>query len=179
MRPDSSFIQQPIRSLQTMLQIIALVDERIPVVIPDGIYGPSTISAINRFQQLYDLPITGITDQQTWEMIVNVYELSEIEVNSAQPIEILIDKNEVLSAGQSNAYVYFLQVMLAQLSKFYPTINTPEITGIYDTNTADAVRYFQQAADLPQSGTVDKRTWKNIVHQFTLTEHESRRSNTP
>ena len=51
MRPIDTFVQQPVRSLQTMLQVIALSDSRIPLIIPDGIYGSSTISSVNRFQQ--------------------------------------------------------------------------------------------------------------------------------
>ena len=70
MRPDESFIDQPIRSLQTMLRVIARKDPAIPAVIPDGIYGQDTMRAVTAFQQLYGVPVTGIADQQTWEAIV-------------------------------------------------------------------------------------------------------------
>ena len=33
------YIGKPIRSLQTMLRVIAAADEAIPQVVPDGIYG--------------------------------------------------------------------------------------------------------------------------------------------
>ena len=36
------YIGKPIRSLQTMLRVIAAADEAIPQVVPDGIYGPDT-----------------------------------------------------------------------------------------------------------------------------------------
>ena len=66
MKPGESFVEQPIRSLQTMLRVIAEDDRRLPTVVPDGIYGPSTMTAVTAFQRLYGLPITGITDQPTW-----------------------------------------------------------------------------------------------------------------
>lgn len=39
------YIGKPIRSLQTMLRVIAAADEAIPQVVPDGIYGPDTEAA--------------------------------------------------------------------------------------------------------------------------------------
>lgn len=173
MRPPESFIQQPIRSLQTMLQVISLDDDRIPLVIPDGIYGQSTISAVNRFQQLYGLPITGVADQATWEKIVAVYDDAETKIGKAEPIEILFNRNEVLSTGDKNPYVYFLQVMLLQLSIDHKSIYQPSITGIYDGNTERSVISFQEVNDLPVTGVVDKVTWKNLVRQFTLNVHHN------
>lgn len=173
MRPPESFIQQPVRSLQTMLQVIALTDTRIPIVIPDGIYGQTTISAVNRFQQLYGLPITGVADQPTWEKITEIYEPARINAEPAEPIEILIDRNKALKPGDSGPYVYFLQTMLRQLADEYPSITPPEINGKYDQTTENAVRYFQQATDLAPTGETDKRTWKNLEQHFTLLMHRS------
>jgi len=173
MRPPESFIQQPIRSLQTMLQVIALSDSRIPLVIPDGIYGQTTISAVNRFQQLYSLPITGVADQATWEKIVEIYEPARINAEPAEPIEILIDRNEALKPGDSGPYVYFLQIMLRQLAAEYPTIPEPDLSGTYDRMTAEAVRFFQRATELPVTGETDKQTWKYLVRHFTLLIHLS------
>ena len=43
MKPDESFLNQPIRSLQTMLRILAEQDPQHETLIPDGIYGSATI----------------------------------------------------------------------------------------------------------------------------------------
>ena len=51
MRPKESFVGQPIRSLQTMLRVLAEDDRTLPTVVPDGIYGPETITAISAFQR--------------------------------------------------------------------------------------------------------------------------------
>ena len=91
MRPNESFIEQPIRSLQTMLRVIAEDDKRLPAVIPDGIYGPTTMNAVSSFQRLYNLPVTGVTDQSTWDKIVSVYEHALIRVDKAEPIEIILN----------------------------------------------------------------------------------------
>ena len=45
MKPTESLLGQPIRSLQTMLRVLAENDDEYKVLIPDGIYGPDTMAA--------------------------------------------------------------------------------------------------------------------------------------
>ena len=168
MRPEESFVEQPIRSLQTMLRVIAEDDPRLPAVVPDGIYGPTTMNAITAFQRLYGLPVTGITDQTTWEQIVNVYEPALIRITKAEPIEILMDPGEVYRLGQSNAYIFLLQSILTQLSQENPSISAPDHNGVLDSLTSEALAAFQLPAGLPPTGELDKVTWKYLVKQFTL-----------
>ena len=168
MKPTDSFIQQPIRSLQTMLHVISLNDPRIQLIIPDGIYGRSTMVAVNQFQQLYNIPITGIVDQTTWSKIVEIYDAARLNIEPAENIEIILDKDEALKLNDEGAYVYFLQTMLKALSNKYPTITAPEISGRYDSKTIDAVIEFQKLSNLRGTGQTDKTTWKHIVHQFSL-----------
>ena len=72
MRPPESFIGQPIRSLQTMLRIIAENDSSYIRTIPDGLYGPETVQAVTVFQRKHGLPVTGVTNQATWDTLVAV-----------------------------------------------------------------------------------------------------------
>ena len=168
MRPNESFIEQPIRSLQTMLRVIAEDDKRLPAVIPDGIYGPTTMNAVSSFQRLYNLPVTGVTDQSTWDKIVSVYEHALIRVDKAEPIEIILNPGEVFRIGDSNAYIYLLQSLLIQLSNDNPTIIKPEHNGVFDSPTSEALAAFQFLAGLPATGELDKVTWKYLVKQFGL-----------
>ena len=51
MRPSESFLGQPIRSLQTMLRVIAENDPSHVRIVPDGIYGPESpikLSAVSK-----------------------------------------------------------------------------------------------------------------------------------
>ena len=168
MRPAESFIEQPIRSLQTMLRVIAEDDNRLPTVVPDGIYGLSTMNAVSSFQRLYNLPITGITDQSTWDNVVAVYEPALVRIGKAEPIEIVIEPGGVYRKGDSNAYIYLLQSLLIQLSNDNPSIIRPEHNGVFDTPTSEALAAFQFLAGLPATGELDKITWKYLVKQFGL-----------
>ncbi len=174
MRPGESFIEQPIRSLQTMLRVIAEDDPRLPTVVPDGIYGPTTMNSVTAFQRLYALPITGVADQNTWEQIVKVYEDALIRVGQAEPIEIILEPGEVFRIGDSNAYIYLLQSILVQLSKDNPTISPPFHNGVLDNSTSEALAVFQLLAGLPPTGELDKITWKYLAKQFTLSASRER-----
>ena len=168
MKPGESFVEQPIRSLQTMLRVIAEDDARLPIVVPDGIYGPTTMNSVTAFQRLYGLPVTGVTDQATWDRIVAVYEPALIRVGQAEPIEIIMEPGEVFRLGDSNAYIYLLQSILTQLSNDNPTISPPDHNGVLDNPTSEALAAFQFLAGLPPTGELDKVTWKYLVKQFTL-----------
>ena len=168
MRPPESFIEQPIRSLQTMLRVLSERDDRYQSVIPDGIYGQSTISAISNFQRIHGLPVTGVTDQDTWEQIVSEYEQALIHVIEAQPVEIILNPNEVLRRGDESPYLYVAQALLLVLSEVYASIAAPSQNGILDEATSDALSSFQTLSGLPMSGELDKITWKQLALHFPL-----------
>ena len=137
MRPSESFVEQPIRDLQTMLRVLSEDDSRLPTVVPDGIYGPTTMNAVTAVQRQNGIPTTGITDQRTWETIVALYEAALIRVGKAQPIEIILDPGQVFRRGDSSPYVYLLQSMLTQRrSETYRTTRRNRSTTISETETA-------------------------------------------
>lgn len=178
MRPAESFVQQPIRSLQTMLRVLAEDDQSLPTVIPDGIYGPDTMHAVSAFQRQQGLPVTGVADQPTWDLIVLKYEPALIRVDKAQPIEIVMDPGQVFRRGDSSPYIYLLQSMLTQLSNDHASIRTPPHSGVMDDGTSNSLSDFQKLANLPTTGEFDKITWKHLVHQFTLNAHHNAVFNT-
>lgn len=168
MRPYESFVAQPIRSLQTMLRVISEDDRTLPTVVPDGIYGQETITAVSAFQRRNSLPITGVADQQTWDAIVSVYEDALVRVDKAVPIEIIMDPGQVYRLGDYHPNIYLLQSILLYLSQLHPSIDTPTHNGTLDSPTSEALAGFQILAGLPPTGELDKLTWKYLVTQFTL-----------
>ena len=168
MRPGESFVSQPIRSLQTMLRVLAEDDPTLPPLVPDGIFGQETANAILAFQRKYGLPTTGVADQQTWDAIVPAYEKALVRVDKTQPIEIIMDPGKVYILGESSPYLYLMQSMLLFLSELHPDISTPTHTGTLDSPTSEALAGFQLLAGLPPTGELDKLTWKYLAEQFTL-----------
>lgn len=73
MTREETLMGRPVRSLQTMLRTLAQQEGLRISVIPDGIYGQNTMSAVLRFQQINGLPATGVADLQTWNAIAAQY----------------------------------------------------------------------------------------------------------
>ena len=175
MRPDESFVGYPVRSLQTMLRVLAEQDGSLPTVIPDGIYGPTTMQAVAAFQRNANLPGTGTVDETTWNRMVDSYDTAITDINQAAAIEILIAPGQVFRLGDSSAYIYLLQSILLQLSNDHITIPPPTHTGVLDAETVESLKQFQQLSGLEENGQLDKLTWKHLSRHFTLNAHHNNR----
>ncbi len=168
MREDETLVGQPIRSLQTMLRVLSEHDRRHPSIIPDGVYSQNTIQAVSAFQRLHGLPVTGVTDQDTWELIVAEYERALIHVAEAEALQIILNPNEVLRRGDSSPYLRVAQALLVELAEAYASIAVPSQSGVLDEITADSIASFQRLAGLPMTGNLDKVTWKHLALHFPL-----------
>ncbi len=62
-----------VTQVQEQLNRIAQNYPAIPVISADGVYGPQTAAAVRTFQQIFNLPQTGIIDYPTWYQISNIY----------------------------------------------------------------------------------------------------------
>ncbi len=173
MKPPESFAAQPVRSLQTMLRVLAEDDNSLPSVVPDGIYGQTTMRAVTEFQRREGLPLTGVADQITWDRIADRFEPALIRIGKAEPIEIILDPNAVFVLGDEGPYIILMQAMLIWLSKDHALISAPEATGIFDRETQDSLSGFQKVTGLPQTGQLDKNTWKHLSRHFTLNAHHN------
>ena len=168
MRPLASFVGQPIRSLQTMLRVIAEDEKRNFSVIPDGIYGPETVREISSFQRKHGLPVTGVTDQNTWESIVAEYNPALIRIDEAYPLYIILNPGQEIRKGEKHPNLFIVQSMLTVLADAYSSIGKPSLNGLLDDATADALSSFQYLNGLPMTGNLDKITWKHLVLHYPL-----------
>ena len=62
-----------VRMIQTQLNAISKAYPLIPKIAVDGMYGSRTAEAVSTFQQIFDLPQTGVVDQGTWYRISRIY----------------------------------------------------------------------------------------------------------
>ena len=68
----------------------------------------------------------------------------------------------ILENGSSGDKVRQIQEQLNVIAGAYPSIPRIQADGLYGPATAEAVRVFQSVFGLPQTGTVDYRTWYKI-----------------
>ena len=62
-----------VRQMQEQLARISKSYPAIPTITADGIYGPKTKAAVEAFQRVFGLPVTGVVDYKTWYEISAIY----------------------------------------------------------------------------------------------------------
>ncbi len=65
--------EQNVFELQTALRFLRQTLKTMPLINPDGVFGPETTSAVIAAQDFYGLPRTGIVDFETWRLIFENY----------------------------------------------------------------------------------------------------------
>ena len=176
MKPKETFLGQPIRSLQTMLQVIAAAAGQECSLIPDGIYGPETMEAVAAFQRTHGLPVTGITDRKTWDAISAAYDPALTEVDAAPSLPVVWNPGQSVCLGESHPNVGLAQCMLETLSQRYPGIPQPSRSGTLDESTADYLSAFQQLHGLSQTSRLDRKTWQALTRQYPLAATQTQKS---
>lgn len=154
-----------VKELQKSLFLISQWDKRIPVITPDGIFGPDTQSAVSAFQQYYGLLVTGEVDKATWDEIAAKYKM----IYEATPdvIDIFPSQRYMIRPGDSGNLVLQLQLMLFALAGAYSNMVEPEQNGIYGEKTESSVRELQRISMLPQTGETDVHTWNRLAKWFS------------
>ena len=89
---------------------------------------------------------------------------SDMYINTAEEISGIPSSwpGYTLENGSSGAKVRQLQEQLNVIAGAYPALPKIQTDGGYGPATAEAVRKFQEIFGLPQTGTVDYRTWYKI-----------------
>lgn len=64
---------EKVRQMQSQLARISRAYPAIPTIAADGIYGPATEEAVEVFQSIFGLPVTGVVDYSTWNKISEIY----------------------------------------------------------------------------------------------------------
>lgn len=173
--PDNSLpIDRPLytRELQEFLRKLAFYHEDIPLVVPDGIFGPETGIAVAAFQRLFGLPVTGQVNADTWKRLVIEYR--RIVAMEALPIPLgFFDGNDtVLRFGDTGDTVLALQIMLSALARRFASLDAVALTGVLDDDTTAAVKVLQQRGNLLPTGQVNKDTWDYIAALYNAAQKD-------
>lgn len=157
-----------IKQLQYFLAVVAQNSDQIPTIAIDSVFGPETRQAVEAFQQLYGIPVTGIVDAETWNTLFNVYRgiiTSAPEYYTGVPVTPY--PGYALSLGMQSNEVRIFQEYLSRLSETYPQIPPVEVSGVFGTATRDAVYAAQQLFGLPIDGIVRINTWNAITNAYS------------
>lgn len=165
---EGTFLGRPVRGLQTMIRMISKMIPDIPSVIPDGIYGPSTMRAVTALQRHVHLPATGVADQATWDEIVRLYHDACEHLLPPQPLQLRMQPGQCVAPGEENLHMNLVEAMFQSLGKIYENVPHVEITGINDENCTGAICWLQTLSGLPVTGALDRRTWRYLAGLYQL-----------
>lgn len=179
MKPEESFIGQPIRSLQTMLRTIASVHPDQVTAVPDGVYGTQTAQSVSSFQRRSGIPATGVVDLRTWNAITDEYRNCQIESQPAQHLCITLNSRQVIRLGDEGVHIPLIQTVLFVLSQIYDQIPEPEITGVWDLPSRDSLIAFQTISNLEPTGELDKTTWRHLALQYAQAADGAQHTSSP
>lgn len=155
-----------VQVLQYLLAVISVFNPYIPDVEITGVYNENTRNAVSAVQRENNLPVTGITDALTWEVIYSNAAGDAADVLMAENSVVTRPyPGEVLKPGSRGEDVRILQEYLNVLTA-YSGIFPVDVTGVYGVSTARSVSGFQRRFSLPVTGETDKQTWDEIAAKY-------------
>lgn len=157
-----------IKEVQKFLRLLSRYDNDLTPLIPDGVYGPETREEVAKFQRLQGIPVTGIVDFVTWNILYSEYKKA---LEFAQQANFILPFGEVGNGGtvsdkDSGNIVYIIQIMLETLGVVYRELIDQPINGTFDEITKKNVREFQLKNNLDPTGEVDKITWNKLAESY-------------
>lgn len=156
-----------VRVIQFYLDFIAYFNNNLPRLSADGLFGQTTQSAVEAFQQFYSLNVTGVVDSATWYAILNEYNaILKSLPYEFQSYSSLLYPGYVLTLGAAGKAVEQLQTYLLTISQNVPSVPSVTVDGVYGEETAAAVEAVQRLYGLPITGDVGVLTWNSIVELY-------------
>ena len=156
-----------VKTIQYYLNILAYFNPALNPLPLDGVFGPETTQAVRSFQSYYGLPVTGIVNVNTWNVLNRIYsETVEFLPEDYAGGLAKLYPGYFLSEGMSGQSVRDLQTYLALIGENYDAIPVIPVTGYFGSQTRNAVEAFQSAFGLEPSGAVGPITWNTIASQY-------------
>jgi len=63
-----------VQYIQYFLGVVSQFDSRVPFVPVTGEFADLTLNSVNSFQRAYGLPVTGVVDRATWDVLYDTYQ---------------------------------------------------------------------------------------------------------
>lgn len=166
---DLSDTSNRIEVLQRILRYLSFAwDDPVLRTTVSGDYNHATETAVRRFQDTVGLPVTGVTDPVTWDELVQAYNAETRRRTPVMMQPIPTDPEYVTEFAERSDTVLILQIMLRALAVRYDYHAIPPLSGVYGSQTADAVRYFQEINGLEGTGKADGETWRRMSEEYNM-----------
>ena len=160
-----------VQTIQTYLNRIRRNYPAIPAITdPDGTFGESTRTAVEKFQSIFSLTPDGVVGKATWYKLSNLYtavtRLAELDSEGTNLGIGTVPPNVTIRQGSRGQDVVTLQYLLNVISQYYPNIPALTQDGIFGSGTRESVIAFQQSLQLDPDGIVGPRTWQALYNIY-------------
>lgn len=165
MRYDINDKSSAVYNIQRFLYYLSKRGYKIPVVYPDGIFGPDTTAAVRAFQAEQGIAQSGIVDFATFKILVNEYRSAQDKYAPPQRVRLFprLLFHSSLHPGEKSALISLIQGMLRSIGSVYADIEDIEITGIYDERTERMINQIKASAGQEADSVIDKATYALIA----------------
>ena len=117
----------PIRSLQHMLNNLARIIPSLPRLAETGSFDEATLEAVMIFQRDYDLPVTGVVDQETWDTLTAAYYLNLFKTGAPTPLHALSAGTDLVREAEYSPVIFIVQAMLTALNTVISNLQKTEL----------------------------------------------------
>lgn len=163
---ETAMTGQPVRSLQYMLNRLAIQYPQLPRLAVDGVFGERTLEAVMVFQRDFHPPVTGVVNNETWNAIQAEYLHVELLYGAPPPLNVLPDGSYTAPEGHECPALLIVQAMFSSLSKVMTNFEPCDMDSCNSGKTHQNLRIIQQLAALPVTGTLDRVTWSYLVQLY-------------
>ncbi len=167
-----------VRQLKVQLNRISNNYPAIPKIEEENVFFTSDMEeSIKKFQEIFDLSVTGEVDKATWYEIKYLYNavkrVADLASEGISLEEVKFPYKDTLKQGESGPYIRILNYLLNFLSYFNANIPKLNLTGEeFTENTKEMVMAFQTIYGKVATGIVDRETWNDLVTAYNQTRQE-------
>lgn len=139
----------------------------------NGVFGNYTENSVKKFQEIFNLDVTGIVDSATWYKIKYIYNavkrVNDLYSEGIVEEEASFDYGNTLKYSDVGTGVMVLHYVLLAIAYFDNDLPSLRLNGTYNENTKAMVVNFQNKYGLPATGEVDATTWNKIIEVYENT----------
>lgn len=157
---------QAIRSLQYMLNQLAIHNPALIRLAVDGVFGENTLEAVMVFQRENGIPVTGVVDLATWDSIQAAYFKAELFYGAPPPLSVLPNGTYTAAEGVESEPMLIVQAMFVSLNKKMSNFSLCKLNSCNDGETHDNIREVQRLAGLPITGVLNRATWAYLAQLY-------------
>lgn len=154
----------PVQAIQRDLNRIRINYPAIPKIETAlGAYNKETEDAVKKFQEIFNLPITGEVDKATWYKIKYIYtsvkKLSDLYSEGLSPQEATFLYKDEIKYGDTGIEVEYIHYFLNAIAFLDPDIPRLKTNSVFNDNTKTMLMAFQSKYGLPVTGIVTYTDW--------------------